>query len=279
MNYQSFLDEANATCRVNQKEESAVKQLLLAVTKLDSATLLAKFNEEIPEALLTELNEKLHKYVYENIPVQYLTSEEYFYGRAFHVDERVLIPRYETEELVSRVLDLYDERFINQTIDVVDVGTGSGAIAVSLTLEEPHMKMSATDLSEDALIVAKLNAETLGANVTFYQGDMLAPLSGKFDLIVSNPPYIPISEIVDPLVLENEPHMALFGGEEGLDFYNIIIRDSKRFLKHPGAICFEHAYDKKEHIKALALQYYPNAEIRQYKDMQGKDRMTFILVD
>ena len=139
------------------------------------------------------------------------------------------------------------------------------------------MTVFASDISEEALVVARLNNETLGANVVFFQGDLLEPLKGKkFDMIVSNPPYIPNSEVVMALVKEHEPNVALFGGDSGLIFYERILKDSHLYLKDNGVVLFEHAYDKKDEIKALVLHYYPNAVIEQLKDMSQKDRMTII---
>ncbi len=162
-------------------------------------------------------------------------------------------------------------------VDLVDIGTGSGCIAVTLSLEESNFNVIASDIDADSLEVAKKNASNLGANVEFRQGNMLEPILGsKFDIIVSNPPYIPVEENVDLLVKDNEPHVALFGGADGLDFYKIIITGSVELIKDKFMIAFEHGFDQGERIRNLAKETYPNAHIFTMKDLQGKERMTFI---
>ena len=125
---------------------------------------------------------------------------------------------------------------------------------------------------------AKQNALNLDVNINFIEGDMLEPIHAKFDILVSNPPYIPDSEVVDPLVKDNEPNIALFGGNNGLKFYEIILRDAKRILKDKAIICFEHGYDKKEEMHLLTKKYFPLAVVETLKDLEGKDRMTFIYI-
>ena len=141
------------------------------------------------------------------------------------------------------------------------------------------MEVIATDISYDALKVAKKNNEKLGANVKFLQGDMLEPLKGmKFDIFVSNPPYIPEDEEVMPLVKDNEPNIALFGGNDGMKFYRIILEGLKPLLNDKALIAFEHGYDKKEEMIKLAKKHFPNSEVEVIKDLEGRDRMTFIYV-
>jgi release factor glutamine methyltransferase len=278
MKYFELLNEATDLCQKENKEDGAAKLLLLHVTKLESHILIAKLKEEAPEFVVSEFNELMEKYVYENVPVQHLTGVEYFFGYEFKVSEDVLIPRFETEELVNNILMTYDELFEGKEVKVVDVGTGSGAIAITLDLEEPNMNVIATDISEEALLIARANNSKLNANVEFFQGDMLAPLDGmKFDIFVSNPPYIPAEEKVDSLVLDNEPHVALFGGDDGLYFYRIILENAHKYLNQTNFLAFEHAYDKGEEMVQLATKYFPKAEVKLLKDMQGKDRMTIVI--
>ena len=278
MKYFELLNEATDLCRKNHKEDGAAKLLLLHVTKLESHILIAKLSEESPEFVVTQFNELIRKYVFENVPVQHLTGVEYFFGYEFNVNEDVLIPRFETEELVNNILMTYDELFAGKEVKVVDVGTGSGAIAITLELEEPNMNVIATDISNEALEIARANNTKLGANVNFYQGDMLAPLKDrKFDIFVSNPPYIPAEEQVDSLVYDNEPHVALFGGSDGLYFYRIILENAQKYLNETNFLAFEHAYDKGEEMVKLAKTYFPNSEVRLLKDLQGKDRMTIVI--
>ena len=196
------------------------------------------------------------------------------------MDDRVLIPRWETEELASNILIYYDRYFKGEKVKVLDIGTGSGAIAIALKKEEPNMSVTATDISEDALDVAKENARINGANIDFFKSDMLESLKDDdiFDIIVSNPPYLMTGEFVEPIVKDNEPNVALYGGEDGLYFYRIILRDAKKHLNNNKyMMAFEHGYDKKEELNALIKEYYKDAEIINLKDSAGHDRMTFII--
>ena len=161
----------------------------------------------------------------ENEPLNYVLGYSYFYGYKMIVNENVLIPRFETEELVGLVLSKYDEYFKGQRVNLADVGTGSGAIAIALKKEESNLNVCASDISFDALNVAKQNAKNNDADITFYQGSMLEPLienNVKLDILVSNPPYIKQDEVLDPSVKDYEPHVALFGGNDGLKFYRMI---------------------------------------------------------
>ena len=261
------------------KEESAVKLLLQHATGLEGYELVADFDRPLTDAEMTVFNDHVEKYLEQNIPIQHLIGYETFFGHEFKVNEDVLIPRFETEELVAKVLELYDEHFNGQQVDIVDVGTGCGAIGITLALEEPAMNVMVTDISPAALMVAKENAEKLRAAVQFLESDMLVELVNQkkqFDILVSNPPYIPAEEHVDALVYDNEPHLALFGGNDGLYFYREILRDAHKILKSPNIIAFEHAYHHREGMAALVAEYFPESEFETIKDMQGRDRMTVI---
>ena len=181
-------------------EESAIIRLILHFSKMESYQLYAIQDQECPRELEKEFLEACKKYINELIPVQHITGFETFYGYDFMVNKDVLIPRFETEELVENLLYEYDD-FFDKEVDVVDIGTGSGAIANTLAKEEPRMHVMATDISEEALAMARKNAVNLDVDVDFLQGDMLEPVYGKkFDILVSNPPYIPSEEYVEPLV-------------------------------------------------------------------------------
>lgn len=279
MKYERFLKEKEALALSLGKEESAALIYLMHVTGYDSTSLYIHMFDEISEEVIDKFNEGFNRYLYHNEPIQYLTNYQTFFGYDFYVDNRVLIPRFETEELVENVLMYYDEFFYGKEVDLCDIGTGSGAIAISLTKEEPLMKVVASDISKEALEVAEINNQKFDANVTFLLGSMVEPLVGKkFDIIVSNPPYIPNNEEVQSLVKDNEPNVALFGGEDGLDFYRIILRDAKLIMKEKVLIAFEHGYNKNQEIEDLAHLYFPTAKVVHKKDMQGRDRMSFIFV-
>lgn len=279
MTYRKFIKEKQNEALENDKEESAVYLLMEFITGLETNALYMKNDEEMKESDIEKFNSIFDKYLHDNKPIQYLIGYSNFYGYDFIVNEDVLIPRCETEELVENVLYKYDDFFKGKKVDVCDLATGSGCIAIALSKEEKNMNVIATDISPKALNIAKLNNEKLGGNVTFIEGDMLKPLKGKkFDIFVSNPPYIPDSELVDSLVKDNEPNIALFGGSDGMKFYRIILAGLKDLLKPKAMVAFEHGYDKKDEMYKLAKHYFPNSNVECIKDLEGKDRMTFIYV-
>lgn len=278
MTYNDFLTKWQEIAYSKNKEESAILLLLLFEAKLTSQELFIKMHDEIPQSVVDKFEADVHKYLELNEPVQYIIGEACFYGYDFNVSKSCLIPRQETEELVENVLYLYDDYFKGQKVDAVDIGTGSGCISVTLALEEKNINMLATDISHEALEVASGNAKKLGANVTFLQGDMLAPvMDKKFDILVSNPPYIPETEEVDSLVKDNEPNVALFGGEDGLKFYKIILENAPKIMKEKCILAFEHGYSMTERIEALCRDNFPGANVYTKKDLQGLDRMTFVI--
>lgn len=205
-------------------------------------------------------------------PLQYLLKEQCFFGLDFTVDDRVLIPRPETEALCEIALTFLKAR---TTSRVLDLCTGSGAIAVTLKHECPSSEVTATDISPEALALAQENAVRLGASVHFLQGDLFAPVAGqRYDAIVSNPPYIESEacEILQPEVLR-EPRMALDGGKDGLDFYRIIVRQAANHLLPGGLLGMEIGDTQGRAVCELlqAEKAYTAPVI--YKDLQGKDRV------
>jgi len=279
MTYLEFMKLKENEALENNKEDSAVVLLLEHICNLETNALFMKRGEEIEEEYVNKFNEIFDKYLHENKPIQYLIGTSCFYGYDFIVNENVLIPRFETEELVENILYKYDEHFGGRKVEVCDLATGSGCIAITLAKEEPNMHVVATDISKEALEVAKRNNEKFDANVKFLQGDMLTPLKGKkFDIFVSNPPYIPENEDVDSLVKDNEPNLALFGGDDGMKFYRIILQGLRPLLNKKALVAFEHGYDKKEEMLALCKKYFPECKAECIKDLEGKDRMTFIYV-
>lgn len=278
MKYKEFLEQYQAKALEKGLEESAILLLLMHEANVSSADLYLKMNDEIEQNVIDKFEADVNKYFNENIPIQYIIGTSCFYGYDFNVDENVLIPRYETEELVENMLFLYDDFFKPSEVDVVDIGTGSGCISCTLALEEPRMHVCATDISSDALDVAKKNALKLGAKVEFFQGDMLEPvMDKKFDILVSNPPYIPTVENVDPLVKDNEPNIALYGGNDGLKFYHVILSNAPKIMKDKCILGFEHGYNKTQEIEAICKTYFPDAKVYTKKDLQGLDRMTFVI--
>jgi len=277
--YKKALKEANKILRKNKKESSAAKLLLLHFSSLSPTDLYLMYEKEMPKDSYNKFIEAVRLHAEKNIPVQHIMGFVYFYGYKFIVNDKVLIPRFETEELVANVLILYDKYFANKDVQLLDVGTGSGCLAITLQIEESkYIKVFATDISEEALDVARQNANNLNASVTFLKGNMLEPVKDKkIDILVSNPPYIPEKEEVDEIIINNEPHVALFGGEDGLKFYREILSNASSILNPQSIIAFEHGYDKAKDLQSIAKIYFPNAYIYTLKDMQNKDRMTFII--
>ncbi len=210
-------------------------------------------------------------------PLAYVLGFQWFYDSKIMVNENVLIPRPETEELVNNVLMDIDDYFTND-IEIVDVATGSGAIAISLA-KDLDLSVDASDISEEALLVASKNAELNGVKVNFYQGDMLDPildLNKKYDVLLCNPPYIKEIEDVQTSVLDFEPHIALFGGNDGLYFYRKVFEKAHLVLKERSLMAFEIGFDIGEALLELGKSYFPEAKIELKQDINGLDRMLFI---
>ncbi len=214
-------------------------------------------------------------------PVAHILGYSWFYGRKFKVNEDVLIPRPETEQLVMNSLLEIEDYFETFDLDLIDLACGSGAIGISLKAEEPSLRVSISDISEDALKVASENSKNLFAEVDVKQSDMLKEFikkGKKFDVIVCNPPYILNNEDLQTSVFDYEPHLALFGGEDGLDFYRQVLNESKEVLKSPGILAFEIGYDQKDTITEEIKKVYPNSKVKHFKDYADLDRMVFIFV-
>ncbi|MDD8049128.1 MAG: peptide chain release factor N(5)-glutamine methyltransferase [Thomasclavelia sp.] len=262
------------------KDVNVAKVLFYFLANKQPHELYLMLDEEVDSLLQNKFNEGMEEY-FNGKPIQYIKGYETFFARDFKVNEDVLIPRYETEELVENILYKIDDYFSDyKEIDLCDVGTGSGAISETLALEEDRLNVVATDISSKALVVAKENADRLKANVTFYEGDMLQPLLDnniKVDIFVSNPPYIPNNQEIESLVKDNEPNVALFGGNDGLYFYRKIFKDVKKVLKDKALLAFEMGFDQRELMDEAIKEYFDeNADYEIIKDMSGKDRMLFI---
>jgi release factor glutamine methyltransferase len=208
-------------------------------------------------------------------PVAYLTGEKAFYDLDFFVDKRVLIPRPETELLVERAILQAKAR--PAPVRIADIGTGSGAIAITLAVHLPEAEVSAVDLSPDALSVALRNAErhNVQDQLKLLHGDLTAPLSGSYDLIVSNPPYTIMAEI-DENVRRHEPHLALDGGEQGMEVYQRLLAELPSLLKPDGAILLEIGAWQAQLVRELGQAHFPQAQITVFQDLAGLDRVVEI---
>ena len=274
-----LINEAESKLDVEYKDVNVAKVLFYHLANKEPHELYLMYDEEVDPELEAKFLAGMEEY-YQGRPIQYIKGVETFFGRDFKVNEDVLIPRYETEELVENILYHIDDYFSDyQTIDLCDVGTGSGAIAISLALEEPRTNVYASDISSKGIEVAKENASSLGANVNFMVGDLLEPLLKKeikVDIFVSNPPYIPNNQEIEAMVKDNEPHVALFGGNDGLYFYRRIFKEVKPLLKDRALLAFEMGFDQRELMEEALQTYFPDDRHEIIKDINGKDRMLFI---
>lgn len=278
MTYREVIREAKKRCVENDIPEQSALFLMLELGEMESHNLYYEYDNEMDASLYEKYQSALERLLTQE-PLAHILGYEWFYGYKFKVNEDVLIPRPETEELVANVLAEYDEYFSNQNITLIDVGTGSGAIAISLAKEESNLHVLASDISEKAVEVAKENAKNLEANVEFLCGDMLQPFierNIKVDILVSNPPYIPQDEEMEKSVVDFEPHVALFGGEDGLKFYRMIFENAHKVLKEKSILAFEMGYNQKENMEKEAKKYFPQARMETVKDINGKNRMFFI---
>lgn len=278
MTYREAIRKAQHELQAVGVYEQHAQLLMLELAEQSRADLYVCYDEVVPEELLKRFEEGLER-LKQQEPLSYILGYQWFYGRRFDVGPQVLIPRYETEELVANVLAEVDTYFPKQDIQVADIGTGSGAIAVTLALEEPHLHVTASDISEEALTVAKHNAATLEADVTFLQGDLCQPFIDrgiKVDVLVSNPPYIPTHQELEASVKDFEPDVALFGGEDGLYCYRRIFADAIKMLRDRAFMAFEIGYDEKEAILRVADAYFSADRKEIVQDLNGKDRMLFV---
>ncbi len=255
-----------------------VKLFLFELCNEEKVNLYLEMDNEVKDSINKKFEDGISRLLNDE-PLNYVLGYSYFYGYKLIVNEDVLIPRCETEELVCLVLSKYDEYFKGKKINICDVGTGSGAIAIALKKEEDNLNVYASDISEKALEVAGLNARNNDADINFLCGSMLEPYienNIKVDILVSNPPYIKTIETIENSVYDYEPHVALFGGSDGLKFYKDIFENAGKVVNENALLFFEMGYDLGNALKDLSKQYFPKANIEVLKDMNNKDRMLMI---
>ena len=241
--------------------------LLEYVSQMDRARFFLRQQENAPEENIRQYRDLIRQRG-SHIPVQHLTGTQEFMGLEFLVSPDVLVPRQDTELLVEKLLPLIQGK------KVLDICTGSGCIAIALAKLGVPKLVEATDLSEKALEIAGRNAEKLGADVAFYQGDLLENISAKYDIIVSNPPYI-ASEVVGglmPEVRDFEPHQALDGLEDGLYFYRKIIAGSVEYLNEDGILCLEIGCEQASAVTEM-MKHFGFKDITVVQDLAGLDRV------
>ncbi|MBR2770175.1 MAG: peptide chain release factor N(5)-glutamine methyltransferase [Solobacterium sp.] len=280
MTFREAVKQYEKKCEACGIPAETVLAYLVELTNQERYNLYLHYEEEMPEEMLEAFSSGMGRILNQE-PMAHVLGYSWFYGYKFIVNREVLIPRPETEELCAGILARIDRFFPEGAVHCVDVGTGSGAIAITVALEEPRVCMDATDISETALVTARQNAENNGANITFLSGDMLRPLeeSGKkYDVLISNPPYIPKEEVMEASVVDFEPHVALFGGEDGLKFYRMIFSECRNVLKERAFMAFEMGWNQREAMSRLVRETLPEAEFEIVKDMNGKDRMLFVYI-
>lgn len=276
MNRRQAITKACLLLRRQAKEESLARFLLMYM--LDE---MREFNENLALELTEEDEQKyfqlINKHIKDDTPLSHLVGFEYFYDRKFKVTSDVLSPRMETEELVYKVIDYIRKNNLTY-IKILDLCTGSGIIGITLKkeLEEFDVKILASDISSRALTVAKENASSLKADISFVESDLFSNIQDKFDIIVSNPPYIAHDDkkTIKENVLNYDPHLALFADEEGMYFYRNIIEKSRSYLNEKGIMFFEIGYDQKE--KIITLGENNKFETVVYKDINGRDRIAVL---
>lgn len=251
------------------------KMLLSSYLDVNPLELLTILDKEVDSDI-----EKLYKSsleaLKENKPIQYVIGNVNFYGLKFIVNKNVLIPRFETEELVEQVVE-YTKDLNKDKIKILDLGCGSGAIGLTLKSILKDSEVTLTDISKDALEVAKLNANNLNLDVTFIESDWFSNVKlEKYDIIVSNPPYIRTDEEIEEIVKNNEPSLALYGGVDGLDCYRKILANIKPYLNNKFLIAFEIGESQKEEIYDIVNNYLKDIEITCKKDLYGRNRMIFV---
>ena len=278
MNRRQAITRACLLLRRQGKEESLARFLLMYILDENSQ----QFTNNISEQLSKEKEELyfslIDKHIEKNVPLSHLAGFEYFYDRKFKVTKDVLSPRMETEELIYKVIE-YIKSINKNNIKILDLCTGSGIIGITLQkeLESKSLEVVASDISEEALKVAKENAIMNEAEVKFIQSDIFENINEKFDIIVSNPPYIAYNDKItmEDNVLNYDPHLALFAEEDGMYFYKEIVENAKEYLEEDGIVFFEIGYDQREKILKLANDNGFKAEV--YKDINGRDRMAILV--
>ena len=280
MNRRQAILKACLLLRRQDKEESLAKFLLMYMLDETAEQFSNKLSEELSVEQENRYFDLINKNINEDTPLSHLVGFDYFYDRKFKVTKDVLSPRMETEELIYKVLE-YIKKSKKDSFKILDLCTGSGIIAITLKKEivEKYTEIVASDISEKALSIAIENANNNNANITFIKSDLFDNISEKFDLIISNPPYISYKDkiTIKDNVLNYDPHLALFAEEDGIYFYRKIIEKAVHYLSKDGVIFFEIGYDQKE--KILELGKNNNFITTVYKDINDRDRIAKLIYD
>ena len=274
--YRKLIENAKKKIDFVNLEHRAIYEFLMDILNCDRATLILKEEEEVSEDVLDKFSEMLSDYIIDYKPIEYVLGYTYFYGNKIYVNEHTLIPRNETEEVVEKSLQVIRESGYKS---VLDLASGSGAIALSVKNVFPNIDVIGSDVSAEALKVAKKNAEALKVNVDFIESDLLDYFTSNnmhFDVIISNPPYVSENYELPNKIIEHEPKLALYAKEDGLFYYRKILEDVNKVLNPNGTLILEIGYDQGESIKALAKDILKNCKVEVLKDLANNDRIVII---
>ncbi|EGQ0293153.1 TPA: peptide chain release factor N(5)-glutamine methyltransferase [Staphylococcus pseudintermedius] len=272
MNYKEWRQQAEQQMVVKGYESNAIQWFMMDTLQWSRTSLILNEMTPIAESTLKQLNDGLSQLL-TGMPVQYVVGQSEFYGRQFKVNSDVLIPRPETEEVVHYFLTQLAAAKV-----VADIGVGSGAIAITLKAERPELRVIATDISFQALAVARENAQRLQRDITFLQGNALQPLIDqdvRLDGLISNPPYIGEHErtLMDNSVIQYEPHVALFAAQEGYQVYAAILRDLPHVMQDGAPVVFEIGFQQGAQLTRMMQQLYPHITPEVINDINGHARI------
>ena len=267
----------------NNLESEAIKYIINTKYYNDYNSFINDYDKELDNDEIIKYNNDLDKYLIDNIPPQYIIGFCYFLGLKIRVNKDVLIPRKETEEVTQKAIEIIDK--FDEDLKILDLCTGSGAIAIAIKKYLDNKKMTnsivyASDISKKALDIAKDNAIINDVNIKFLESDLFNNIKDKFDIIISNPPYIPInSKDIEKIVFDNEPHLALFASDNGLYFYKEIIKESINYLNKDNYLILEIGHNQFNDLNSYIMDIYPKANIECFKDLEGMDRILVIRIE
>lgn len=250
------------------------KILLAELLNLNPLELLNHLHEQVKEEQIETYKKELMA-LKEGKPLQYVLGNVNFYGINYEINENVLIPRFETEELVENTIK-YINKYFTKPVDIIDLGCGSGVIGLTLEKKVSTNSVDLIDISKKALEVTHKNCGNLNSKANIIKSDMFENVNKKYDVIVSNPPYIKTEEEIEDIVKENEPHLALYAGMDGLDCYKKILENIQPHMKEKCLVAFEIGYTQADDIINLVNKNLCHVKIEVKKDLSGKDRMLFI---
>ena len=274
MKIKELIEYGKNTLNKNEVQDSSIISRILAeyILNFNRQEIIANLDKEVEEEQRVRYYLALIEII-QGMPIQYITNKQEFMKLDFYVDENVLIPQPDTEILVEKAIE---EAKKIENVEILDMCTGSGCIGISIAKNIENAKVTLVDISKNAIEIAKKNAlrNKVESQLTFIQSNMFEKVEKKFDIIVSNPPYIK-TDVIPKLdrQVQNEPHIALDGGKDGLKFYKIIIEEAPKYLKENGKLILEIGYDQKEEVENLIKQSGQYKKIEVIKDLSQNDRV------